>query len=84
MSSGGRGYDEIREGRWCIAMNLAPVCNSMAALTGSETSPELWKMASVGPRSGVTGKPTKRGNSTRGEAQVYLGPWLVLTWLKGD
>lgn len=61
----GGAYDKIQEGRWCIAMNLAPVSNSMAALTGSESSPVLWKMASVGPRSTVTEKSTKRGNSAQ-------------------
>lgn len=66
----GGGHVEIQEDRWCIEMSLAAVCKSMTPVTGPESSPELWKMTSVGPRSRVTGKSTKRGNSTQRKAQV--------------
>lgn len=52
---GGGGYIEIQEGRWCAAIDLAPVCDSMAPVTRSESSPELWKMASSVPRPRVNG-----------------------------
>lgn len=52
---GGWGYAEIQEGRWCPAIDLALVCNSMAPVTRSESSPELWKMASLVPRPRVNG-----------------------------
>lgn len=66
----GGGYVEIQEDRWCVEMTLAPVCKSMTPVTGPESSPELWNMTNVGPRSRVIGKSTKRGNPTQREAQV--------------
>ena len=51
----GWGYIEIQEGRWCPAIDLALVCNSTAPVNRSESSPELWKMASLVPRPRVNG-----------------------------
>lgn len=37
----GRGYTEIREGRWYIKINLAPVCDSVTPMTRTDSSPAV-------------------------------------------
>lgn len=37
----GRGSTEIREGRWYIKINLAPVCDSVTPMTRTDSSPAV-------------------------------------------